>query len=33
MLTCASCEHTWAIELDSLPQEIQEKVLVALRDT
>ena len=32
MLTCASCGHTWATEMASLPPEIQAKIPDALRD-
>jgi transcription elongation factor Elf1 len=32
MLTCANCRHTWATEMASLPQDIQEKIPDVLRD-
>jgi hypothetical protein len=32
MLTCANCRHTWAIDMASLPPEVQEKIPDVLRD-
>ena len=32
MLTCTNCRHTWATDMASLPQDIQEKIPDALRD-
>lgn len=31
-VACPSCGHTWATEMKALPAEIQQKVLVVLRD-
>ena len=31
-VTCASCRHSWATELDTLPLDIQVNVQVAVED-
>jgi hypothetical protein len=31
-LTCARCPHTWAIELDTVPKEVQERIPDGLND-
>jgi hypothetical protein len=31
-LTCASCRHTWSARFDWLPDDIQEKVRIAVQN-